>query len=402
MRKVRLWLASALVAALVVGSSALGDPQGGDDRPAGGKKGGFGGKKGSKGAFARDGKGGFAQDGKGKGKGGPGRGADNQGGRGDRPGPGGPGGFTSAERALDELKLTDKKFEKAETIVKGYEENVRKLMDLAKSDLLIKLKDVLSEQELKTFTAAIERRPGGPGDRGPGPGGPGRRGGPGGRGPGAGRGLTADQIIERLMSFDKNKDGKISKDELPERMHRLIEMGDTNKDGVLDKDEIKALAAKLEKEGFAAFADGGGRGGRGPGGFGGFGGRGPGGAGGAAVIDRALEDLKLTDKKKEKAEAVVKAHHESVRKLMDLAKSDLLVKMKDVLSETELKTFTTALDRRPDGPGAGFRGPRGPGRGPGADRRPEPSTDNAKTAELEKKLDQIMKELEALRREIKR
>src|SRR5262249_8203431 len=72
----------------------------------------------------------------------------------------------------------------------------------------------------------------------PGRGGRGRgdrgRGGPGGF-RGFGRGLSADQVVERIMSFDKNKDGKITKDELPERMQFLIERGDANKDGALDK-----------------------------------------------------------------------------------------------------------------------------------------------------------------------
>jgi hypothetical protein len=376
MRSVRFWLASALAASLVLGSVAFGDSQDDKGGPTAGKKGGKGGGK------------------KGGGKAGDNKGGPRGGFDGGPGGPGGLGGFASAERALDEMKLDDKKREKAETIVKAYGDNVRKLLDLARSDLLVKMKDVLSEQELKTFTTALERRPPGPGGPG-GPRGPGR-GGPGGRG---GRGLTVDQIVERIMAFDKNKDGKITKDELPERMQDLIAKGDTNKDGALDKDEVKALAAKIEKEGFPGF-DGrggpGGRGGRGPGGpFG----RGPGGPGGFASAERALDELKLADKTREKAEAVVKAYSENVRKLLDLARSDLLLKMKDVLSEQELKTFTTALERRPAGFGGfGGRGGRG---GPDARGGPPPA-DNARSADLEKKLDQIQKQLEELRREIRR
>src|SRR5262245_40774854 len=54
-------------------------------------------------------------------------------------------------------------------------------------------------------------------------------------------GLGVDDVVARLMAFDKNKDGKITRDELPERMQFLIELGDTNKDGALDVDEIKKL-----------------------------------------------------------------------------------------------------------------------------------------------------------------
>jgi Spy/CpxP family protein refolding chaperone len=171
----------------------------------------------------------------------------------------------------------------------------------------------------------------------------GNRGGRGGfRG---GRGLTVDQIVERLMSFDKNNDGKLTKDELPERMQDLIAKGDTNKDGVLDKDEVKALAAKLQQEGLP-------RGFGGNGGFARFGGfRGGFGPGGAA--ERALGELKLTDKKKEAAEAAVKAHQEDVKKLMELARADLLLKMKDILTAEEYKKFKDGLENPP---GAGPRG----------------------------------------------
>jgi hypothetical protein len=360
MRKARLWLASALAASLVLAGAAVGEPDGDKGGPGKGNKAGPG--KGGKGpGRGVDGRGG---PGRGDGRGGPGRD-----GPGDRfRGFDVRGGPANVERALDELNLTGAKKEKAETIVQGYQENVRKLTDLARSDLLVKMKDVLSDGEYKTFHTALDRRPGpGDGRRGPGPGGRGR--------------LNADAIVERIMSFDKNKDGKVTKDELPERMQRLIEMGDTNKDGALDKEEIKKLAVKLEREGFPGF-DGRGGPGAGPRGFGG---RGPGpgfpGPGGPAVIiDRAVDDLNLTGAKKEKAEAVVKAHHESVRKLMELPRSDMLVKMKDVLSEQEFKTFQTALERRPN---------------------PRPTGDS-RTAELEKKIEQLQKELETLRRELRR
>jgi hypothetical protein len=49
------------------------------------------------------------------------------------------------------------------------------------------------------------------------------------------------------MTFDRNKDGKLTKKELPQRMHHLIDLGDTNKDGVLDRDELKKLAATLAR-----------------------------------------------------------------------------------------------------------------------------------------------------------
>ena len=76
----------------------------------------------------------------------------------------------------------------------------------------------------------------------------------------------------RLMEFDENKDGKISKDELPERMQALMTRIDSDQDGFLSKQELESM-------GGAGGRGPGGAGGRGPGGAGG---RGPGGPGGSS------------------------------------------------------------------------------------------------------------------------
>src|SRR3954454_15162850 len=76
-------------------------------------------------------------------------------------------------------------------------------------------------------------------------------------------------FVARMMAFDKNKDGKLTRDEITdERLQRLFDRADTNKDGTVTREELEALAAKE--------VQGGGRGQGGPGGAGG----GPGGAGG--------------------------------------------------------------------------------------------------------------------------
>ena len=103
--------------------------------------------------------------------------------------------------------------------------------------------------------------PGGPGGRpGGGIGGPPGRGGPG--GPGGGFAPDTNVFVERMMGLDKNKDGKLSKDELPERMQLMFERADENQDEVLDKSELQKLATR-----FGRRAGGGGqRGQRGGGG----------------------------------------------------------------------------------------------------------------------------------------
>jgi Ca2+-binding EF-hand superfamily protein len=52
----------------------------------------------------------------------------------------------------------------------------------------------------------------------------------------------SEEMVQMWMSFDKNHDGKISKDELPERMQGLFERADANKDGFLTPEEIRAVA----------------------------------------------------------------------------------------------------------------------------------------------------------------
>jgi EF hand len=155
------------------------------------------------------------------------------------------------------------------------------------------------------------------------------------------RHLSVDDILARVMAFDKNKDGKITKDELPERMHHRVDLGDTNKDGALDKEEIMKLATKLAAASGKSLARivesgfrtevGTGRPVAGPG-----------------RIEVVVNDLKLSGKKKELAITAARAHQEHVRKLMEQARGELFRKMKEILTKEELKDFAAALDRPRD------------------------------------------------------
>ena len=55
------------------------------------------------------------------------------------------------------------------------------------------------------------------------------------------------ETVNTLMSFDKNADGKLSRDEVPERMQGLFDRCDKNKDGFLTGDELKAAADEQSK-----------------------------------------------------------------------------------------------------------------------------------------------------------
>jgi Ca2+-binding EF-hand superfamily protein len=92
--------------------------------------------------------------------------------------------------------------------------------------------------------------PGGRGDRGRGEGGRGE-GARGGEARGGDErnfevpipGPTADDLLATLLEWDKNKDGKLQKSEIPERQQGILDRGDTDKNGVLDAAELRKLTA---------------------------------------------------------------------------------------------------------------------------------------------------------------
>ena len=110
----------------------------------------------------------------------------------------------------------------------------------------------------------------------PGGGGPGGFGGGFPGGPGGGQGGNPDEMAQRLLAMDANSDGKLSKEEIPERLQSMLARGDKNEDGSLDKEEIMAVSRERS----------GGQGG-GPGGTGGPGG--PGGFGGGDFVGQMME-----------------------------------------------------------------------------------------------------------------
>ena len=76
---------------------------------------------------------------------------------------------------------------------------------------------------------------------------------------------VADELTTTLMGFDADKDGRLTRAEVPERFQGLFERADANKDGVLTPAEIRASAAPQDQS--SPAARGGGAEGRGRGGF---------------------------------------------------------------------------------------------------------------------------------------
>ena len=183
-------------------------------------------------------------------------------------GPGGPGGgrpMNPVLRILDadnDGELSAAEMEKAPAALKALDRN---------SD------GKLTDDELRP-TPPGGGPGGGPGGRGPG--GPG--GGPGDQG---GPAPTSAEVIARYMSLDVNKDGKLTKDEVPERLQGFFARADADNDENVTKDELTKMAerqttpAGRSGPGGPGGPGGGGRGPGGPGGFGGNGGFGAGGGG---------------------------------------------------------------------------------------------------------------------------
>lgn len=166
--------------------------------------------------------------------------------------------------------------------------------------------------------------------------------------------MSADAVVARILSFDRNNDGIVEKGELPERMQDVVTRGDIGHDGALDDAEIRRLAntrpATFAGRGFRtqgyAFGDEIGLSSR-------------------SHIEGALEDLKLDSSTREAALPIVKTFVDNLevkafanptekmgrlrtqQRLGDAERSALLEQLKGILSEEECDNFRAALERRP-------------------------------------------------------
>jgi hypothetical protein len=156
---------------------------------------------------------------------------------------------------------------------------------------------------------------------------------------------SADDFVTRMMAFDKDRDGKLTKDELgDERLYRLFDRADADKDGFVTKDELSALAAKeLANDR------------RGPGGFGPPGGGGPGGPRmmpprpGEVLPAMLRQRLDLTDEQ---------------AKQLDALQKDVDARLESILNDEQKEQLRAMRDRGPGGFGPPGGGPPPPPPGP--------------------------------------
>lgn len=67
--------------------------------------------------------------------------------------------------------------------------------------------------------------------------------------PGAGGGPSREMMSWMFEMRDADKDGKLSGDEIPERMRQNLERMDKNSDGALDKSELEQAMARMAEQG---------------------------------------------------------------------------------------------------------------------------------------------------------
>jgi len=66
--------------------------------------------------------------------------------------------------------------------------------------------------------------------------------------PGMGMGRQFGSVDDLIKRFDKNKDGKLTKDEVPAPLWERLSKADANKDGAVTKDELEAARKKMEEQ----------------------------------------------------------------------------------------------------------------------------------------------------------
>jgi hypothetical protein len=168
-------------------------------------------------------------------------------------------------------------------------------------------------------------------------------------------------LVTYMMSFNKKKDGKLTREELTDRrLLRLFERADTNKEGFVTREQLQALVAQLNTEAQAGSRAGGGGDRGGPDRDGPAGKKGKGGPPrpGQILPPVVQEMLQLTESQK--------------RQLADLQK-EVDEKLEKILTPEQKGRLKEMRERGPGGPGGpgdkkagpgGSTGPKGEARGP--------------------------------------
>jgi hypothetical protein len=127
------------------------------------------------------------------------------------------------------------------------------------------------------------------------------------------------RVVNRIMSFDRDADGRITKDELPERMQELVARHDRNDDGVLTADEVRtSVDSRFTVRGGIITS----------------------GAAADEGLPGVINDLKLPASKREQALAIVQGQPAARND-----PADVYTKMRQLLDDEEYTNFEAAARR---------------------------------------------------------
>ena len=210
---------------------------------------------------------------------------------------------TQEQRALDRLDLSGKELTKAQDALDAVQAKARREGNAIRQAFLKQVKDAVTLDQYVHLKDDLDAGP----NQGP------------------GRPVTVNDLVERVMVYDKNKTGKVSKEDLPERMQHLIAQGDLNGDGYLDREELEKLALRPTRKGK---------------------GKGPNAAVRAFTLteaERAVKKLELKDEPKTRAQKALDTFKEAATKANEERRANLLKQMKEALSEERFNQFKDNL-----------------------------------------------------------
>jgi hypothetical protein len=147
--------------------------------------------------------------------------------------------------------------------------------------------------------------------------------------------VSADDVVARMLSFDRNNDGKVDRSELAERQQSLVTRGDFNGDGALDRSEVHRLAVAPPLEilnrnnlGVKQFGSS-------------YGFADQTSLSSRNHINESLDDLRLAGPAKERAAVVVSAY---VDTLEATALADLLTELNTLMQPHQVSAFRAAIE----------------------------------------------------------
>ena len=133
---------------------------------------------------------------------------------------------------------------------------------------------------------------------------------------------TASDIVSRLHSFDRNGDTRIARDELPERMHGVLQRHDEDRDGALSASEVVSAVRGASRGGAVSRS---------------FRSK-------PTTLADVVKDLRLPQPKHDQATEFARKYKVSPNFITGI-ETELDLRMRDLLDDEEYESFVAAAAR---------------------------------------------------------